>query len=691
MSSYACACGPWFPSTILDDPNSLLMPPVGDFSAELKRIVAGVKAPCRAVVSNDPNSTHEAETAAADVADLRAALAAAGGDKREQARALNDYAAARESIRAWYAKLATWKDKADGQDPNWLKANPRPALVPPSVAAAVPREFALYLQGACAWHGGETDKAVAAWQTLLKLPAEQRSYRGTWAAYMIGQSLRDKQPAAAGEWFRKVRDLAAAGCRDTLGLAAASLGWEARCELDRKAYLRSLELYVLQLAAGDDSAELSLRFTAERILLAGGPLLAEAARHEQARRIVTAYIACDGGPADSTKEWPGGGLREPAEKWLSAVEAAGVKDMAGAARLAWAAYLHGGMKQAQRWADRAPAADPVAEWVRAKLLLRAGRIDEATKHLEQAARRLPADEQWAEGGENYGADGFVPAQRAAAELAGLRMARGRYVEALDMLLKSGFWTDAAYVAERVVTAEELKAYVDEHWPKAKKEVDPAQGYPWVEHSSPIDRNELSGHIRYLLARRLTRAGQWKDARPYHPAQMQKKLDEYVEAIKAGGDHSRLDVDRAKSLWQAARIARQWGMALLGTEGEPDWRLYGGNFEPGDTTGRRGNKADALLARYVTEDERQRLARHKLDVEKRFHYRYIAAEHAWAAAKIMPNDFDETAKVLCTAGTWLKTRDPQAANRFYKALVFRCGKTDLGRQANALKWFPKVEE
>ena len=35
---------------------------------------------------------------------------------------------------------------------------------------------------------------------------------------------------------------------------------------------------------------------------------------------------------------------------------------------------------------------------------------------------------------------------------------------------------------------------------------------------------------------------------------------------------------------------------------------------------------------------------------------------------MPNNSDETARVLCTAGAWLKMRDPETADIFYKALV-----------------------
>jgi hypothetical protein len=76
-------------------------------------------------------------------------------------------------------------------------------------------------------------------------------------------------------------------------------------------------------------------------------------------------------------------------------------------------------------------------------------------------------------------------------------------------------------------------------------------------------------------------------------------------------------------------------------------------------------------------------------EKRFHYRYRAAELAWWAASLLPNESEETARILHTAGGWLKARDPQAANPFYQALVLRCGGTELGRAAAKVRWFPRV--
>ena len=55
---------------------------------------------------------------------------------------------------------------------------------------------------------------------------------------------------------------------------------------------------------------------------------------------------------------------------------------------------------------------------------------------------------------------------------------------------------------------------------------------------------------------------------------------------------------------------------------------------------------------------------------------------------MPNDADETARILVAAGGWLKARDPQAAEPFYQALVIRCSHTELGRAATQQHWFPR---
>jgi hypothetical protein len=40
----------------------------------------------------------------------------------------------------------------------------------------------------------------------------------------------------------------------------------------------------------------------------------------------------------------------------------------------------------------------------------------------------------------------------------------------------------------------------------------------------------------------------------------------------------------------------------------------------------------------------------------------------------------------TAGQWLSIRDPEAADRFYQAMVRRCARTPEGEAAEAKRWF-----
>jgi len=197
--------------------------------------------------------------------------------------------------------------------------------------------------------------------------------------------------------------------------------------------------------------------------------------------------------------------------------------------------------------------------------------------------------------------------------------------------------------------------------------------------------ERTQALRHLYARRLTRLGRWREARPYFPAALRPKLDAYVQGIRDGHDLKKDAIQRGRALFAAATIARDDGMELLGSELGPDDAQYKGAFPHGDD-GARTPANDPLFK--PNEDMQQRLSESLVRPRKRFHYRYIASDHAWDAAQLLPNESDETATLLCTAGGWLKNQDPKAANRFYKALVTRCGSTVLGKEAERLKWFPK---
>ena len=74
-------------------------------------------------------------------------------------------------------------------------------------------------------------------------------------------------------------------------------------------------------------------------------------------------------------------------------------------------------------------------------------------------------------------------------------------------------------------------------------------------NSAANQRAQAKAIRHLLARRLTRLGRWREARPYYPPDLRARLDAYVAGIRTGGDSARTAAERARALVSAARLAR----------------------------------------------------------------------------------------------------------------------------------------
>lgn len=672
------ACGPFFPNRLLVDGEAAVQAvPTAVFAEEVRRFVTTNRhaSASRPLVEE---RTPDDQTASADLGDLRAALAARQSFWQRDRRVLRDYEATRAALSAWRDALSAHRQRL-AWDP--ACTNPPPAFTPPAVPAGLPAEFDDYVRGAILFYQGNGDLARRAWADVLERPPAERVFRSTWAAFMTGKSLLcDHRPGEAIIAFRQVRKLAADGFVDSLDLAAASAGWEARAELDLKHYSRAIELYMARLERGDPTAIASLQFAAQAALQAPVAELAGVVSHALARRVLTAYILSQGGPFGEEPS------QEVVDRFLEAVASRGAVPMADADRLAWAAYMAGRMERAQQWLELASPDAPVARWVRAKLLLRAGRLEQATGELAALVRTLPPSNPDRMDAQEWDVTpcslALEPMEnRVRGELGVLQLSRRQYAGALDLLARGGYWDDAAYVAESILTLDELKHYVDANWP-APRETVRAPGKPlWEGTPSVAER------IRHLLARRLARAHRDREARPYLPAAWQPRLDAYAVSMARARDPSGSRKEQATGLWEAARIMRHDGMELFGTEFEPDWFVHGGCYEQGSIASAREAAARADVVAAVSADERNRAQRQRLTPARRFHYRYVALDLAWEAAGLMPDGSPETASVLCQAGTWIKDRDPQAADRFYKALVKRCGATPLGAEAARLRWFP----
>ena len=602
-----------------------------------------------------------------------------------------------------------------------------PAPLPGEFAS----EFADYHRGAHAFRLGaaHSEEARAAWSALLARPKEQRHYRTVWATFMLGKlALATKDPGAV-KWFQQVRELAREGYADSLGLAADSYGWEARSELRQGHAEAAAKLYLTQLALGDDSAIVSLkavipdRPTVEGVVNYDGipdeatpeqrtmleakremdlqPRLNEAVRSPLLRRLVTAHVLATEtqaqiwsyGAENSATPAP----RQRSLRWLATIEKAGLKQVDDADHLGWVAYSGGLYDQAARWLKVAPADSATTLWLQAKLLRRGGKIAEAAALMAKALKLVrAAGLAFVDSEFTYGDRIYLPEQSAAGDLAGLHLTRGEFVQAMESFLQAKLWEDAAFLADRVLTADELKTYVDAHLPEPAT----APKKPADDAATPDD----STRMRWLLARRLVREDRDADARPYFPQAQRPVLDRYTTALKDGEDAKLSKVQRARAIFTAAWLARYSGMELMGTELEPDGFVSGGNFPPGNVDLERGEgvrvstefnaktqqevirKTPLKLAIPATAAERARLTQTRPQPSRRFHYRHVAAGLAWKSASLLADGSEELADVLNTGGGWIKDRDEKLAGKYFQALTQRCAATKIGQATKAKHWF-----
>jgi hypothetical protein len=648
IETKACAGGPDYSQVLLNKgDDAVLAPPEAWFGDEIARLLLSERqrllSEGRRFAPKPAADNYAKHTTAAEVNDLRTALRRLGVSREEIERIAKAHANER-------IKLTDFGTNS------------------PQVAAGLPPEFAAYFRGSIAWNKGDHATASYEWRELLARPPAERQFKSTWAAYMLGRLSLTDEPEHAIKYFQQVRLLAESGFTDSTGLAAASIGWEARAHFAQQRFVKAIELYC---QAGDT---LSLKWVATAAL-AQPVLYPRLATNPLVRRVITARLI-------SREQWP---HREDDRgvAWLDAVEQEKDFDSEEPEMLALAAYQNDQFEAALRWIRRSPSTF-VTQWLQAKLHARAGRLNEAIAILskleatstsesgetEETTHQTLADNIFIQAA--YDGSWMRPAAYVAGELGVLHLARSDYVHALDCFLRGGLWMDAAYVAERVLTVEELKSYVDGQWREGRS-----------DSEDPTPSGTRAG-IRYLLARRLARL--CLPARAYFPEERREKYDELISALKRGETETLAAEERADGWWESAKIIREEGLELIGTELEPDWHIHAGDSQEGVTVAsRETNKGARVLV--ASADELNRARRHRADPEARFHYRYQAAFIALQAANLLPDNSDQKARILCTAGSWLKGRDAITADIFYKHLVRRCRKTALGHVADVKRWFP----
>ncbi len=230
----------------------------------------------------------------------------------------------------------------------------------------------------------------------------------------------------------------------------------------------------------------------------------------------------------------------------------------------------------------------------------------------------------------------------------------RYTDALEFCLANEMTDAANYIAECVLETDELEQFVNAHHGEGADAGELGDG-----------KNDKNDEIRYALARRLLRESHPTKARDFFPKDLLPIFDAYASEMRTGYNFDLSDEERAHGFWNASMIVRANGDALFA------------NFS---------SLEDIEQREFASDDERARVESCRVR-ETVATMRLRAATLALYSASLLPNNDERTARILVTAGEWLKARDAASADAFYKLLAIRCPKTEIGKQCIELHWFP----
>ncbi|MCC6490425.1 MAG: hypothetical protein IT364_23270 [Candidatus Hydrogenedentes bacterium] len=515
----------------------------------------------------------------------------------------------------------------------------------------LPAEFREYILGAAAYYAGDWDSAVIHFGAILKLPENQRRYRSVWAAFMLGKTYLQLDPAKAPEYFELARRLAEVGFRDPLELALECGGWQARGEMLAGKYVQAIHRY----AAIANGGSQSLRVVCRRALSAD-PIDPALVGDDLARRIMTAWAMAHPQSTDYPDK------RLLADKWLTALEQfrpEGAIDSAD--RMAWFCYQRGALDAAEWWLDHCDPQSPYGRWLRSKFLLRSGDLEAGALLLRQLTGEFPASHQWRVEWSESGLRAVHVRHVVRQDLAITYLQQGNYTGVLELVCEWASNDDVDFFAEQVLTVDELKAFVDAP-PETLLTV---SGDPVLPKYGGIVSLE---RLRTLLACRLARERRWDEAMQYlsEDSRLRNAAQDVRKHLAAVADESQPSTERGRSLFELGRMVEGWGHALF-------------NLEPVSPPQKSGHMESMP-------DFQQRL-RDSRETPSEREYRYMAADYMWRAAELLPDNDPLTAEALYLGGTYLK-KDPKAADRFYKALVRRNPNRLIAQQANQRRWFPK---
>ena len=166
----------------------------------------------------------------------------------------------------------------------------------------------------------------------------------------------------------------------------------------------------------------------------------------------------------------------------------------------------------------------------------------------------------------------------------LALADQRLTEAADWFVSGARMVEAAYVADRVMSIDELLAAVQRTQGARRAGPPKPPDGEASEDACNFWEPAVGDHaycwgtrLLEIYARRLLRVHRYDEALDaFADAAPAEAAKDFITAMKSA-DRS-AGVERAEQLYRAARTLRTHGMEIAGTEVGPDWRMYDGAYE-----------------------------------------------------------------------------------------------------------------
>jgi cellulose synthase operon protein C len=511
------------------------------------------------------------------------------------------------------------------------------------------------------------DRAIGRFQAVLRLPGGQTVPRAVMAAYMLGRCYAMRglpgDLTEAEKAFALTRTLARSGLPDQDGLAIASFGEQARLRRAQGDLASTVDLYAEQAARASGEGVDSLEWVAQA-LFDDPEAMARAENLPRVQRLLIDYalMANDDGSLESliyehsTQSSDQGHLYRPegitpilqiAKRWPR-------EKIAWPDRLAALAYRAGDIDFARSLVQDQDSG--LAWWIRAKLFLADGQLADAEAAYHKIFEAPSTSE-------DLGRLTTASSLGACVEMVQLERARGEFVPAMrDALVcdkRDSTFADPYsrlpnplfYIAERVLTTQELKDFVD-----AQPNVDPQpeKNHP-REPVTSYERDQIG--LRSMLASRLVREGRIAEAIPYADIEaggdpysewdtgLSKKLRTQRDLIQAYGEaqqqslHAATNVEKAAGWYQQALLIRLRDSAITGHSSP----LYTDQAKP-PFPGVSSSELARLKSNYTVPDQ------------DNLHW-YIAYDDAMRAAALVPARSQAYAAILCHAAYWMYQAPP----------------------------------